>query len=99
MKPDLRFVAFVDLIDKAKRFIISRVEDGDERKWLSANVDSYETSTQRITLFVLEGSPPRGYVIANYSTLTVKAFSIQDKTLRTWNLGDELAKLSGGLSR
>ena len=37
---------------------------GKGRLWLEASVDSYQESSNRVTLYVLQGSPPVGYVLA-----------------------------------
>jgi hypothetical protein len=45
------------------------------RKWLECSPpDSYSESEYKIRVFVLEGSPPRGIVVANYGVRKVKAF-------------------------
>ncbi len=37
--------------------------DGGKRKWLSADVDSYGAPSNRATLHVMEGSPPKAFII------------------------------------
>jgi hypothetical protein len=61
-------------------------KDSTERKWLEANLDSYESPDHRIRVLVLEGSPAKGYVIVNYGTETVLAFDVFDKKLKELRL-------------
>jgi hypothetical protein len=55
------------------------------REWLEATpANSYEDSGYKVSLFVLSGSPPKGYVIADYSSGLVKAFGVRMKPLYTY---------------
>ena len=49
---------------------------GSERPWLEASpVDSYKNVEYRVELFVLRGSPAKGYVVADWGNRTVRAVS------------------------
>lgn len=73
-----------ELIEEAKQIVIKKYEHKDttKRKWLEANLDSYENPNHRIRVLVLEGSPAKGYIIANYGTARVTAFDVYDKKLK-----------------
>ena len=74
------------IIEKAKL----RVENsyrGSKRKWFEAELPySYSDPKYKVKLFVYEGSPPKGYVIADYSLGIIKAFGLFMKPLYTWTL-------------
>lgn len=73
------------LIEKAKRWVQARLSDGDQRPWLEAEPpSSYGNPAYRVRLLVLQGSPPRGLVLANYCLNTVKAMDSQMKRSRTF---------------
>ncbi|GIK23660.1 MAG: hypothetical protein BroJett005_30740 [Ignavibacteriota bacterium] len=72
------------LIEQAKRLIEKKFDPG--RKWLEASLDSYNADSNRVTLFVLEGSPAKGYIIANYGTKQVIAFDYYGRKRRTYSL-------------
>lgn len=55
-----------NLIKKAKKIVVDNYGHTEpERKWLSSTIDSYGDSENRITLYVLEGSPPKGYFLVS----------------------------------
>jgi len=74
-----------ELIERAKK-IVESWDGNHARLWLCANPDdSYDDSRYRVVLYVLEGSPPRGYVLADYYNKTVKLFGIsfvKSKTMK-----------------
>jgi len=76
-------------IDKAKR----KVEEAyhtkpGQRAWLESNpLDSYESDAFRVKIFVLEGSPCKGYVVADYGRMFVTPVSFSKK-LREINARD-----------
>ena len=77
-------------IEKAKRKVEQayHTEQG-QRAWLeSSPLDSYEDELYRVKLFVLEGSPCKGYVLADYGRMIVKPISF-GKKLREINARDE----------
>jgi hypothetical protein len=37
---------------------------GHTRQWLASHIDSYNDQKNRVTLYALEGSPPKGYILA-----------------------------------
>ncbi len=56
-----------------------------ERKWIEASPpDSNQSSDYRITIYVREGSPPKGIVIADYGHGVVMAFNAWDTLLFKW---------------
>jgi hypothetical protein len=65
------------LVVKAKR-LVERwygCQPGD-RRWLESQPPhSYSSSDYRVRLYVLEGSPPKGYVVASYSIGVVRALN------------------------
>jgi hypothetical protein len=68
------------LITKAKRAVerqrLARCGEAPTRRWLEATPDhSYRDERYRVTIYVLEGSPPRGYVIASWGANRVKAYA------------------------
>ena len=76
-----------DLIWKAKIKVERKYEGSMERsmrKWIEVYVDSYESHTNRISFWVLEGSPPKGYVIVNYGHGEVLAFDAWNNRLYTY---------------
>jgi len=82
---------FEEMIVKAQQKIRDRYRpDTDSRKWRTAKVRSYENKSYDIEIRVLTGSPVKGYVLINHGTKTIKAFGINDKLIRTWNLNNEL---------
>ena len=44
------------------------LSDGGRRKWLTCEVASYGSDSEQTTLHVLEGSPPRGFIIEQPSS-------------------------------
>lgn len=78
---------FEELIEKAKLRVIQaydHYQPPTPRKWLIANLDSYENSASRVSIMVLEGSPAKGYVIADYGRATVQAVDAWGKRLYRW---------------
>ena len=75
--PNDKEVSMMDkLIEKAKQCV--------EGRWPDGNQNSYGDSAWRVRLFVLQGSPPKGFVLANYGTYTVKAFDSLMKHIYTF---------------
>ncbi|GAN34101.1 MAG: hypothetical protein DYG83_03405 [Candidatus Brocadia sp. AMX2] len=72
------------LIEQAKKLIAKRWDEG--RKWLETSLDSYGDKSYRVSLFVLEGSPAKGYIIANYGMGRVTAFGCDGTRLKTYRL-------------
>ena len=57
-----------------------------ERNWLEASPpDSNQRSEYRVTIYVREGSPPKGMVIADYGHGVVMAFDAWDNLLFKWS--------------
>jgi hypothetical protein len=81
-----------DLIEKAKKYVWDAYDHQvvkTQRSWNEASVDH---EGYRIRIIVLSGSPPKGYVIANYGRNTVQAFNAWDKKLKLWELWREQSK-------
>jgi hypothetical protein len=63
-------------IEKAKALVARNYGETGDRKWLKSNPpDSYGDERYRVELYVFEGSPPKGFVVADWSHLIVKAFN------------------------
>ena len=75
------------LIERAKRLVEHwyNCRQG-ERPWLEAEPPySYDNPEYKVKLLVLEGSPPKGYILVDYSYRMVKLFGVRffkSKTLR-----------------
>ena len=80
------------LIDKAKLSVIRSWEQKDttDREWLEANLDSYENDSSRVKILVLEGSPAKGIVLANYGINEVSAIDGLGRHLHKWRSEDVL---------
>lgn len=65
------------LVEQAKLKVIRDYEDKEitDRKWLESKLDSYGSDYYRIQIFVLEGSPKKGVVIADYGSHLVMGFN------------------------
>jgi len=79
------------LIEKAKRLAEEWYGcSAGKRQWLEAEPPhSYGDPSYRVRLFVLEGSPPKGYILADYSYRLVKVFSANFLKTETLRLKDE----------
>jgi len=79
-----------ELIESAKKKVTRAYEGTEEtrRTWLECSLDSYKTNQHRIRVLVLEGSPVKGYIIANYGTGVVTAFTVHDKKIATMRIMD-----------
>lgn len=79
---------FEELVQKAKDTVVKNYgSSGIGREWLSASpIDSYKNEDYRTTIHVLEGSPPKGYVIELRGLYEVKAYSCAWTHLHTWRL-------------
>ena len=70
------YMVMEELIKKEKKVAIE-INEGDhrERKWLEATpLDSYGDPEYRVRFFILEGLPPRAYVIASYYHSRVEVY-------------------------
>jgi len=87
-----KIISIEENIKKAKLAVIKKYEGEEktERKWIELTADSYNEKSYRIALFVLEGSPAKGYVIANYGRKIVMAFSVDDKKIKTYTEYDDV---------
>ena len=68
-------------IKKAKKY--SEQNGGNEgRRWLEATPEySYNDDRYMVKIFVLEGSPPKGYIVADYFYGIVKVLRMVDLTI------------------
>ena len=75
-----------EAIESAKAAVVKSYEGNRPtgRKWLKAHVDSYKNKDYRIELFVLEGSPAKGFVIADYGHNCAMAFNAWGRKIRTF---------------
>ena len=74
------------VIEKAK-LCVEKDYGGSKRKWFEAEPPySYSDPRYKVKLFIYEGSPPKGYIIADYSLGIVKALGLFMKPLYTWTL-------------
>lgn len=69
------------LIEKAKQKVARDFGDDADRQWLTAYADSYKDICYRLELFVLEGSPSKGYIIADYGNKKVMGFDCSGKKI------------------
>ena len=68
--------------------------DEYNRKWIVGNPpDSYGDPEYRVAVYVLEGSPPRGTVLADYWHGVVKCWSASYRNSRTFRVSLELADM------
>ncbi len=71
-------------VEWAKRRVARDWPDGSVRQWLEATPpDGYASDSYRCQLFVLEGSPPKGYVLR--TPYFVAALSAEGRRLHTWH--------------
>jgi len=80
------YITFSEALEKAKLRIIREYEgkESTHRAWLEVHVDSYESESNRLQMIVLEGSPPKGWIIVNYGHRTLTAFDLQGNKLYRW---------------
>lgn len=75
-----------------------------ERKWLETSLNGYggddeseKDDLYMVVLFVLEGTPPKGYILADYSSGIVKVMSGSGdgvrtiRTYKTYKFGERLS--------
>jgi hypothetical protein len=85
---------FEELIELCKQAVIKAYvryegECAKDRPWLEAHVDPYGSCERhRVQLFVLEGTPAKGYVLADYGRKRVQAFDSDGKKVRQFNETD-----------
>jgi hypothetical protein len=62
----VRGLRFVEVLTTAKRRVVAQVRDGATRDWKRVRVPMYTAGTygHSLHLLVLEGTPPRGWVVA-----------------------------------
>ena len=77
------------LIEKAKEKVEKDYDPHGlcKRQWLEATPpNSYRSKEYKVTVFVLEGSPPKGYIIVDYCYGIVKAFTVRLQPLYTYKV-------------
>ena len=87
---DSEIKAMEKAIEKAKERVC-KAYDGREysrqRKWLEATPeDSYDDDSYIVKVFVLAGSPPKGYILADYANKIVRPFGLFMKPLKVINV-------------
>lgn len=76
-----------ELIEKGKRAVEEAYGSKYEREWLECSLPhSYGRSDYKVTLHVYSGSPPKGYVLADWCYGIVKAYTLQMRLIRTYKL-------------
>jgi hypothetical protein len=88
---------YLESIVKAKQIVAKHYcgyagtsEGINKRKWIElTGKSSYEDEKYEVNLFVLEGSPPKGYVFASKSIELVVAFSNHFRRLKTFDFWTE----------
>ena len=80
---------FERLIEKAKRQVELWYQCvGKGREWLTAEpIKSYGSATHRVETFVLQGSPAKGIVLADWGSRTVRAVSVCNYQTRSYKQG------------
>lgn len=63
-----------ELLLKAQRFLTSRAGGGDRRFLYAVPLDSYDEKHYRMEFYVLEGSPPKGFIVADHASRQVSAY-------------------------
>jgi len=79
-----------EAIEKAKR-LLEKQYDGKKaapRKWIEAHCDSYADKSYRVQIFVREGSPCKGSVLANYGQNIVIAYDAWMQKVKKWKVGE-----------
>ena len=77
---------FKKYIAEAIRKVEESYPGSEKRPWLKTNLDSYQSESNRVTLYVLEGSPCKGYVIVNYGSKYIRAFNAWNKQIYQCNV-------------
>ena len=54
-------------IERAKKWV-EKEYPSSGRKWLETQVNSYDSPSYKVKIFVYEGSPAKGVVIASYDS-------------------------------
>ncbi|GAI08170.1 unnamed protein product [marine sediment metagenome] len=81
----IHYFTMEEMIKEAKRTVVKACEDGNKRKWLgSVELCPYVNDVQGggVRFWALEGTPLRGFVIANYGLQVVVAFDGHFKRLK-----------------
>lgn len=82
------------VIERAKEAVELAYESRhSQRDWLDTFLDSYNSKTWRVRVLVLEGSPAKGYIVANYGTGSVQAYDGVDKQIATYSAEKMMLKL------
>ena len=80
---------FESLIEKAKLSVIKSYERGatTTRPWHTVSTpNSYGDPACRVTLMVLSGSPPKGFVLVNYARQTAVAMDAWHKIIHIYTV-------------
>ncbi len=80
-----REMQFAECVNKAKQYAEDRYGCGSgSREWLSSELMSYDNSKYRVETHVLEGSPPKGCVVADRTTGIVRVFGVRMHITKTF---------------
>ena len=91
---DEKMEAKIVLAKKLVERWVGVYRDDYDRKWIFGNPpDSYGDPEYRVAVYVLEGSPPRGTVLADYAHGIVKCWSASYRNSRTFRVSLELADM------
>lgn len=71
-------------VERAKERVVVAYERtiSTQRRWLIAHLDSYDSFSNRLTLYALEGSPCKGWVVVNHALDLIQAFDCRGKPIK-----------------
>ncbi len=79
-------VTIQEAIERAKIKIINLYDQGNcQRKWLTADLDSYGSKSNRVKILVREGSPHKGFIVVDYGFGVVFAFDAWNNMIFRWH--------------
>ena len=83
--------SLTDVVEKAKEVVAERYDGPhhEVRKWLTGVApDSYGSAAYRVTTYVREGSPPKGYVLVlrESRSATVLALGLYGTFIHSWSV-------------
>ena len=81
------------LVVRAQRFLTSRAGAGDRRFLYAGAVDSYDDGHYRMEFYVLEGSPPKGFIVADHAGRRVRAYDGTGTLLKVFQAKTEMGWL------
>jgi hypothetical protein len=72
-----------EAILRAREAVRQRYGGAGDRQWLVAVLDSYDDPCNRIEFHVLEGSPPKGWVVVDQGTAI--AYDQSGRRIKAWH--------------